>query len=122
MLRTDLPATEGTHASDAAEAVGAFIDTELKRWSGLLRSDESIREEMDALVYDVVHRSAIAARDMTGGIVRASMRRMTDDQLNGLVYDKVEPDLLWIRMNGSVVGALIGLLLFLANAAIRVVL
>jgi uncharacterized membrane-anchored protein YjiN (DUF445 family) len=29
-----------------------------------------------------------------------------------LVYDKVEPDLLWIRMNGSIVGAGIGLLLY----------
>ena len=37
-----------------------------------------------------------------------------DEQLNHLVYDKVEPDLLWIRMNGSIVGSGIGLLIFIA--------
>ena len=41
------------------------------------------------------------------------MARLTDEQLNHIVYDKVEPDMLWIRMNGSIVGAVIGLLLFL---------
>ena len=40
------------------------------------------------------------------------LSRLTDDQLNHLVYDKVEPDLLWIRMNGSIVGSIIGLVLF----------
>ena len=38
--------------------------------------------------------------------------RLTDEQLNRLVYDKVEPDLLWIRMNGSIVGSVIGIFLF----------
>ena len=37
---------------------------------------------------------------------------MTDEQINRLVYDKAEPDLLWIRMNGSIVGAVIGLVIF----------
>ena len=42
------------------------------------------------------------------------LERLTDEQLNHLVYDKVEPDLLWIRMNGSIVGSGIGLLIFIA--------
>ena len=45
-------------------------------------------------------------------IVRDVLARLTDEQLNHLVYDKVEPDLLWIRMNGSIVGAGIGLIIF----------
>ena len=48
-----------------------------------------------------------------GVIVTDVLSRLTDEQLNHLVYDKVEPDLLWIRMNGSIVGAGIGLVLFL---------
>ena len=119
LLRTDLPATGAPNMAYAAEAAGAFIDAELARWSGLLRSDSDIVEAMNAFVYDVVHRSALAARTMSGMIARAALRRMTDAQLNEIVYGKLEPDLLWIRMNGSIVGALVGLLLFLANAATR---
>ena len=43
---------------------------------------------------------------------RSNTQVLTDEQLNHLVYDKVEPDLLWIRMNGSIVGAGIGLVLY----------
>ena len=61
----------------------------------------------------MVARTALAAQGMVGVIVRNVLGRLTDEQLNHLVYDKVEPDLLWIRMNGSIVGSGIGLCLFL---------
>jgi uncharacterized membrane-anchored protein YjiN (DUF445 family) len=44
---------------------------------------------------------------------------MTDEKLNAIVYEKVEPDLLWIRMNGSIVGAAVGLGLFLLMEAAK---
>ena len=44
---------------------------------------------------------------------RSNTQVLTDEQLNHLVYDKVEPDLLWIRMNGSIVGSGIGLVIFI---------
>jgi uncharacterized membrane-anchored protein YjiN (DUF445 family) len=49
---------------------------------------------------------------MIGAIVKEALCAMSDAQMNQLVYSKVETDLLWIRMNGSIVGALIGLILF----------
>ena len=49
---------------------------------------------------------------MLGSVVHGVLDRMTDDELNHLVYDKAEPDLLWIRMNGSIVGSGIGLAIF----------
>ena len=52
-------------------------------------------------------------------MVREVMERLTDEQLNHIVYSKIEPDLLWIRMNGSVVGALIGCVLFMVMTAVK---
>ena len=49
---------------------------------------------------------------MVGTVVRSVLSRLTDEQMNRLVYDKVEPDMLWIRMNGSIVGFGIGICLF----------
>ena len=37
---------------------------------------------------------------------------LTDKQLNELVYDKVETDMIWIRLNGSIVGGIIGFFAF----------
>ena len=77
-----------------------------------LENDELLHETVDSFLFDLLGRSALHAQTLVGVIVADVLSRLTDEQLNHLVYDKVEPDLLWIRMNGSIVGAGIGLLLF----------
>ena len=75
-------------------------------------SDETLRKNVSHFLYDLIARSALHAQTLVGVIVNRVLSGLTDAQLNSLVYDKVEPDLIWIRMNGSIVGAGIGLLLF----------
>ena len=79
----------------------------------LVESDEVLRRSVGHFLYDLIARTALHAQTLIGVIVTNVLSRLTDEQLNHLVYDKVEPDLLWIRMNGSIVGAGIGLLLFI---------
>ena len=85
---------------------------EYVRCLGMVHTDAHLRYVIEHFLYDIVVRSALHAQNMVGDIVREVLRRLTDEQLNHLVYDKVEPDLLWIRMNGSIVGSGIGLVLF----------
>ena len=79
----------------------------------LLQEDETLRKSVEHFLYDLLARSALHAQSLVGVVVTNVLDRLTDEQLNHLVYDKVEPDLLWIRMNGSIVGSAIGLVLFL---------
>ena len=81
-------------------------------WAALLSESEPLKLEVSRLCYDVAARGLLQAQDMLGNIVREVLATMTDKQVNSLVYDKVETDLLWIRMNGSIVGASIGLCIF----------
>ena len=71
------------------------------------------RKSVEHFLYDLLARSALHAQSLVGVVVTNVLDRLTDEQLNHLVYDKVEPDLLWIRMNGSIVGSAIGFVLFL---------
>ncbi len=48
-----------------------------------------------------------------GSLVRTSLQKMTDDMLVGFIEDKVGHDLQMIRINGSVVGGLIGMVIYL---------
>lgn len=89
-----------------------LFQKEIARWLLLLQNDETMKRSVDQLLYDMAARSMLQAQTMVGVIVRRVLERMTDEQMNRLVYDKVEPDLLWIRMNGSIVGAGIGFCLF----------
>lgn len=94
------------------ENFSAVLVEELRRTLVLVGEDEKMQRAIDRLLYDLAARSALAGQDLVAVIVRDVLSRLTDEQLNHLVYDKVEPDLLWIRMNGSIVGAGIGLIIF----------
>ena len=94
------------------EKFSAVLVEELRRALALVGRDEKMQRAIDRLLYDLAARSALAAQDLVAVIVRDVLARLTDEQLNHLVYDKVEPDLLWIRMNGSIVGAGLGLVIF----------
>ncbi len=85
----------------------------IQDWLGELHEDDQLQQKINRFLYDLTARSVLQAQSMIGDIIRSVLGRMTDQQLNQLVYDKVDTDLQWIRMNGSIVGAGIGLGLFL---------
>ncbi|MCI6158741.1 MAG: DUF445 domain-containing protein [Selenomonadaceae bacterium] len=90
-----------------------ILRAEYEQGLRLMQEDTELRLAVGHLLYDLIARSALHAQTLVGVIVKDVLSRLTDEQLNHLVYDKVEPDLLWIRMNGSIVGSGIGLLLFI---------
>ena len=96
----------------ADEDTRLLIRQAIAHWAALLSESEPLKLEVSRLCYDVAARGLLQAQDMLGNIVREVLATMTDKQVNSLVYDKVETDLLWIRMNGSIVGASIGLCIF----------
>lgn len=79
---------------------------------GMLREDSTLQKEVSGICYQLAARGVMQAQEMLGSIAGDVLGTMTDEQINRLVYDKAEPDLLWIRMNGSIVGAVIGLVIF----------
>ena len=90
-----------------------ILEAEYDRAIALMETDEELRHTVGHFLYDLIARSALHAQTLVGVIVESVLGRLTDEQLNHLVYDKVEPDLLWIRMNGSIVGAGIGLVMYM---------
>ncbi len=105
--------------SEVSTLIRSVIDSEIEKAWNLLEGDEHVAALLDALARDMAGRSALKAQKIGGIVVREVMERLTDEQLNHIVYSKIEPDLLWIRMNGSVVGALIGCVLFMVMTAVK---
>ena len=105
--------------SEVSTLIRSVIDSEIEKAWNLLEGDEHVAALLDALARDMAGRSALKAQEIGGIVVREVMERLTDEQLNHIVYSKIEPDLLWIRMNGSVVGALIGCVLFMVMTAVK---
>ena len=91
-----------------------LIEELLERAEALLSNNKTLQKELNSLIYQMAARGALQAQELLGSITNDVLGTMTDQQINRLVYDKAEPDLLWIRMNGSIVGASIGLVVFVA--------
>ena len=92
----------------------SMLHIEYKHMLFLVEERPELQKIITKVLYDLLARSALHAQTLVGVIVGNVLSRLTDEELNHLIYDKVEEDLLWIRVNGSLVGGCIGFLLFIA--------
>ena len=91
----------------------SILHVEYQHMLFLIEERSELQKIITKVLYDLLARSALHAQTLVGVIVGNVLSRLTDEELNHLVYDKVEEDLLWIRVNGSLVGGCIGLFLFI---------
>lgn len=89
-------------------AIEKIFSDELERCIEKLNTNNDFKSKINRFVLDVVHRSALKGEDLILELARKFLEGLTDEQLNELVYDKVETDMIWIRLNGSIVGGFIG--------------
>lgn len=104
-------------AQEKSNSLGEiFVQTLIDLYEQLiyhLKVDSQIKTAAEKFIYELTVRAAIYAQPLVGKIASSTLSRMTVDQLNNLVYDKAEPDFVWIRMNGSIVGSIVGAAIFL---------
>lgn len=93
-------------------AVEQIFSHEIDRCIEKLNTNNEFKSNINRFVLDVVHRSALKGEDLILELARKFLEGLTDEQLNELVYDKVEKDMIWIRLNGSIIGGIIGFFAF----------
>ncbi|MBR3723026.1 MAG: DUF445 domain-containing protein [Selenomonadaceae bacterium] len=96
-----------------------FVSEEYGRLLTLIESDAHLYGILEHLIYDVMARSALYAHTKVADVVNDAISALTDDELNKMVYEKVESDLIWIRMNGSIVGSIVGATIFIIGLAFK---
>ena len=89
-----------------------ILSKEYDRLCESLKADGDLKNSVEKFIYEVTARTALYAQPMVGKIAKTALEKMTDEQLNGMVYDKAEKDFIWIRMNGSIVGSFVGIIIF----------
>lgn len=106
------PIAENGSSLVAQAPITKFIINEIDRGLEVLKTDGDTNQEVEAYLYDLVGRIILQAQALIGVIVNEVMKELSDEELNELIYSKVDQDLTWIRMNGSIVGALLGFIIF----------
>lgn len=79
----------------------------------LFKQDAPRQRWLDNHLHQALGSVIDSQRTFVGTVVRQALGNFSDDDLSRFVQDKVGDDLAWIRINGSLVGGLIGLGVFL---------
>ncbi len=112
VLETDLDKPVVQKERTIGSALAEVLYLEYSNALVILKTDGKVRASVEKFIYDLIARTALYARPLVGTIAQNVLQKLTDEQLNKLVYDKAEPDFIWIRLNGSIVGSFVGLVIF----------
>ncbi len=83
-----------------------------KYWLFVQHNSE-FKARLNAFFVDTLCQVIQNEHDLIGGMVRETLAAYTDQDLNRFVDEKAGNDLQWIRINGSMIGGIVGLFLFL---------
>ena len=89
------------------------FNEEYEKFLRLISEDTSARAAFEKFIDELTARAALHAQPLVGVVAKSALDKLTEEQLNNLVYDKAEQDFIWIRLNGSIVGSVVGLAIFI---------
>lgn len=79
----------------------------------LLKNDADLQRDMDKFIKEAISEFATGiARPKAEKIVKRVLQNMKDDELNEIVRGKINDELIGIRVNGVVVGFILGIILY----------
>lgn len=89
--------------------IHAFIDEKIDK----LAVSRPWQRRLDAIMKDFIGSELERHHDVIAALIRERLAEFSDDALVDFVENKVQDDLQMIRINGSIVGALVGIGLYL---------
>jgi uncharacterized membrane-anchored protein YjiN (DUF445 family) len=101
--------------ADPHGALSVFLDRQMRDGIVQLLSDPHRRETLDAWVRSTAITLLERHHDQIGLTVRENLEALETGKLVQMIEDRVGSDLQFVRLNGAVVGGLIGLLLALLH-------
>ncbi|MPL69246.1 hypothetical protein SDC9_14982 [bioreactor metagenome] len=89
-----------------------LFDQVSKYWE-VFKNDHDLQDWLEKYVKEAIHEVIESEHHLVGTITSNALGILTDEKLSEFIDDKAGEDLQWIRINGSVVGGFVGLILFL---------
>jgi uncharacterized membrane-anchored protein YjiN (DUF445 family) len=88
-------------------------------WAQRLESDPELVDQVNAWCRRLAVAQVEQHHDLIGVLVEEQMNRLSEENLSALIQERVGEDLNWIRLNGTFVGGLIGVGLYLLATVVR---
>ncbi|MDP4128347.1 MAG: DUF445 domain-containing protein [Bacillota bacterium] len=113
ILKTALNVAAAPSTSLEPNALYQILYPLVEKWWVNVQENTALRETFNSWIVDTLCRVIQNEHDMIGNMVRETLSAYTDRDLNQFVEEKAGNDLQWIRINGSMIGGVVGLILFL---------
>jgi len=92
--------------------IHAYVDRLIDKFIG----SASLQARFDKLVKEFLQEELVKHHNLIPGLIRERLNEFSDDELVVFVEEKVQDDLQMIRINGSLVGSLVGMGLYVLIA------
>lgn len=107
--------TQTFEAPESALKISRLLINQGEEWVARLKNSQEERMKFNAQVQDLLLPLIEKQHERIGKIVQEGLERYSDELLVELIESKAGDDLQMIRINGSVVGGLAGMLFYLVN-------
>ena len=100
-------------ATDGGEGAmkALFVAEGVRLWQ-MLKQDDEFVTELEAKLRLMLYRFIEMRRDLIGAAITRTLSAYSEDEMRASIEEKVGDDLEWVRMNGAVLGGMLGLVLF----------
>ncbi|WP_378951753.1 DUF445 family protein [Pelosinus sp. sgz500959] len=90
-----------------------WVCSQIHEYWEFFKGNNEIQEWLEVRIKQATYQFIEKEHYIIGEMVQRVLSEFTDDKLNDFVEDKAGDDFQWIRINGSVVGGIVGLVVFL---------
>jgi uncharacterized membrane-anchored protein YjiN (DUF445 family) len=91
----------------------AWAMRQIELWLAKLESDAALREQVNAWCRRQAVTLVEQHHSIVGALVEEQLNRLSNENLSELIEARVGEDLNWIRLNGTFVGGMVGVALYL---------
>ncbi|MFC5703004.1 DUF445 domain-containing protein [Cohnella faecalis] len=110
-LQRRMDEVRAAETKTASSWLRGFISQAVRAGRSNPETEQRLNGVLNRLVMDAVAKN----HNVIGSMVRGGLSTFTDEKLTEFVHEKAGKDLQYIRINGTAVGFIIGLLLFAAT-------
>ena len=93
---------------DWLKEVDQFVDDKVE----LFIANEAWQKRYDAMAKNIIEHELTVRHDVIADLIRTRLDELSDDNLIEFIETRIADDLQMIRINGSIVGSLVGMLLY----------
>ncbi len=108
-LLTDLRELVQSRLESEPEEVGVMLENVIERGVAKLKADTEAQQKLDAWARSALQDMVTRYHSVIGATARDSIDRLQNEELVVQLESKVGHDLQYIRLNGAMVGALVGI-------------